>query len=86
MHVRAPPCQILLGAYSQEFIEGLTNVDQGSIHDHYVPVLVTQDMVGHKLGEFAHTKRRFHYKCVFIIRFFTELIQFSVRNRATKNK
>jgi len=28
----------------------------------YVPVLVTQDMVGHKLGEFAITKKRFTYK------------------------
>ncbi|KXN85256.1 37S ribosomal protein S19, mitochondrial [Leucoagaricus sp. SymC.cos] len=31
----------------------------------YVPVTVTQDMVGHKLGEFAHTKKRFTYKYVF---------------------
>lgn len=30
----------------------------------YLPVIVTQDMVGHKLGEFAHTKKRFNYKCV----------------------
>lgn len=29
----------------------------------YVPVQVTQDMVGHKLGEFAMTKKRFTYKC-----------------------
>ncbi|KIY46569.1 mitochondrial ribosome small subunit component RPS19 [Fistulina hepatica ATCC 64428] len=28
----------------------------------YIPVLVTQDMIGHKLGEFAHTKKRFTYK------------------------
>ncbi|KDQ50777.1 hypothetical protein JAAARDRAFT_73997 [Jaapia argillacea MUCL 33604] len=28
----------------------------------YLPVLVTQDMVGHKLGEFAHTKKRFIYR------------------------
>ncbi|KAF5353261.1 hypothetical protein D9756_007978 [Leucocoprinus leucothites] len=28
----------------------------------YLPVTVTQDMVGHKLGEFAHTKKRFTYK------------------------
>ncbi|KAI4520418.1 mitochondrial 37S ribosomal protein RSM19 [Schizophyllum commune] len=28
----------------------------------YVPVMVTQDMVGHKLGEFAHTKKRFNWK------------------------
>ena len=30
----------------------------------YLPVTVTQDMVGHKLGEFAHTKKRFTYKSV----------------------
>lgn len=29
----------------------------------YMPVQVTQDMVGHKLGEFAITKKRFTYKC-----------------------
>ncbi|KAL9710679.1 mitochondrial ribosomal small subunit component [Leucoagaricus gongylophorus] len=28
----------------------------------YLPVTVTQDMVGHKLGEFSHTKKRFIYK------------------------
>ncbi|EIN03584.1 mitochondrial 30S ribosomal protein S19 [Punctularia strigosozonata HHB-11173 SS5] len=28
----------------------------------YLPVTVTQDMVGHKLGEFAHTKKKFSYK------------------------
>ncbi|KAI6106310.1 hypothetical protein EDD16DRAFT_1630269 [Pisolithus croceorrhizus] len=28
----------------------------------YLPVTVTQDMVGHKLGEFAHTKKRFVYR------------------------
>jgi ribosomal protein S19 len=31
----------------------------------YLPVTVTQDMVGHKLGEFSHTKKRFVYKYVF---------------------
>ena len=31
----------------------------------YIPVLITQDMVGHKLGEFAPTRKRFSYKCVF---------------------
>jgi hypothetical protein len=35
----------------------------------YVPVNVTQDMVGHKLGEFSHTKKRFTYKCVFAFSF-----------------
>ncbi|KAF9234543.1 hypothetical protein BU15DRAFT_89946 [Melanogaster broomeanus] len=28
----------------------------------YIPVVVTQDMIGHKLGEFSHTKKRFTYK------------------------
>ncbi|KAF4611709.1 hypothetical protein D9613_004043 [Agrocybe pediades] len=28
----------------------------------YLPVLVTQDMVGHKLGEFAITKKRFTFR------------------------
>ncbi|KAI0799749.1 mitochondrial 30S ribosomal protein S19 [Irpex lacteus] len=30
----------------------------------YVPIMVTQDMVGHKLGEFAQTRKRFKYRCV----------------------
>ena len=33
----------------------------------YVPVNVTQDMVGHKLGEFSHTKKRFTYRCVLLL-------------------
>ncbi|KAJ7718204.1 hypothetical protein DFH07DRAFT_860500 [Mycena maculata] len=28
----------------------------------YIPVMVSQDMVGHKLGEFAPTKKRFVFK------------------------
>ncbi|KAF8809860.1 mitochondrial ribosome small subunit component RPS19 [Phlegmacium glaucopus] len=28
----------------------------------YLPVVVTQDMVGHKLGEFSFTKKRFTYR------------------------
>lgn len=28
----------------------------------YVPLTITQDMVGHKLGEFAATRKKFHYK------------------------
>jgi len=35
----------------------------------YIPVQVTQDMVGHKLGEFAITKKRFTYKCVLFCSF-----------------
>jgi hypothetical protein len=30
----------------------------------YTPVTVSQDMVGHKLGEFSHTRKVFTYKCV----------------------
>jgi ribosomal protein S19 len=30
----------------------------------YIPVLVTQDMIGHKLGEFAATKKKFIYRSV----------------------
>ncbi|KIP01850.1 hypothetical protein PHLGIDRAFT_123000 [Phlebiopsis gigantea 11061_1 CR5-6] len=29
---------------------------------HYIPVSITQDMVGHKLGEFAPTRKRFYYR------------------------
>ncbi|KAF5357288.1 hypothetical protein D9758_005830 [Tetrapyrgos nigripes] len=28
----------------------------------YIPVMITPEMVGHKLGEFAHTKQAFSYK------------------------
>jgi len=30
----------------------------------YIPVKVTEDMVGYKLGEFAPTRKRFSYRCV----------------------
>ena len=36
-----------------EFIGFTFGVHNGRIH---IPVLVTEDMVGHKLGEFSHTK------------------------------
>ena len=36
-------------------------VHNGQTH---VPIMVTQDMVGHKLGEFAQTRKRFKYRCV----------------------
>ncbi|KAF8335793.1 uncharacterized protein EI90DRAFT_2912937 [Cantharellus anzutake] len=29
----------------------------------YIPVHITQEMVGHKLGEFSPTRKRFTYKC-----------------------
>jgi ribosomal protein S19 len=28
----------------------------------YIDLTVTEDMVGHKLGEFSPTRKRFHYK------------------------
>jgi ribosomal protein S19 len=28
----------------------------------YLPVTVTEDMVGHKLGEFSVTRKRFSYR------------------------
>ena len=31
----------------------------------YQPVTITQEMVGHKLGEFAPTRKPFSYKYVF---------------------
>ena len=37
-----------------EFIGFTFGVHNGKIH---IPVLVTEDMVGHKLGEFSHTKK-----------------------------
>jgi ribosomal protein S19 len=30
----------------------------------YIAVQVTEEMVGHKLGEFASTRKRFSYRCV----------------------
>jgi ribosomal protein S19 len=33
----------------------------------YLPVVVTQDMVGHKLGEFSVTKKRFTFRCVALV-------------------
>jgi ribosomal protein S19 len=28
----------------------------------YMPVQITEEMVGHKLGEFANTRKRFSYR------------------------
>ncbi|RKP11014.1 hypothetical protein THASP1DRAFT_12066 [Thamnocephalis sphaerospora] len=28
----------------------------------YVPITITEEMVGHKLGEFSPTRKRFHYR------------------------
>lgn len=35
---------------------------------HHIPVSVTEEMVGHKLGEFAPTRKRFSYRCVAVRR------------------
>lgn len=37
-----------------DFIGYTFGVHNGKIH---IPVLVTEDMVGHKLGEFSHTRK-----------------------------
>jgi len=46
------------------FTDGFLGSIRFMVHNgkDYVPVTITQDMVGHKLGEFAHTKKRFTYK------------------------
>ncbi len=31
---------------------------------HHIPISVTEEMIGHKLGEFAPTRKRFSYRCV----------------------
>lgn len=58
-----------VGPLVEIFPFGLVNADSVRFLVHngkdYVPVTVTQDMIGHKLGEFAHTKKRFTYKQVF---------------------
>jgi hypothetical protein len=52
------------------FLKPTTHVTCASIrfmvHDgrNYKPVTISQDMVGHKLGEFAHTRKKFTYKYV----------------------
>ncbi|GAK65041.1 mitochondrial 30S ribosomal protein S19 [Moesziomyces antarcticus] len=29
---------------------------------HHIPLTITEEMVGHKLGEYAHTRARFSYR------------------------
>lgn len=31
---------------------------------HHIPISITEEMIGHKLGEFAPTRKRFSYRCV----------------------
>lgn len=56
------------------------------VHDGkaYKPVTVTQDMVGHKLGEFSHTRKKFTYKCVYIC--YSRRLATDMNARATKNR
>jgi hypothetical protein len=50
----------------------------------YTAVTITEDMVGHKLGEFSVTRQRFSYKCAFRFLPFGALSSFV--SRATKNR
>ena len=50
----------------------------------YLPVLVTQDMVGHKLGEFSHTKKKFTFKQVVLPCRLSRISDFV--SRASKNR
>ena len=52
----------------------------------YMPVTVTQDMVGHKLGEFSMTRKRFTYKYVGFLWLVTIVNVNHPYPRATKNK
>jgi hypothetical protein len=52
----------------------------------YIPVQVTQDMVGHKLGEFAITKKRFTYKYALFLLFRVGSKKLTGFRRLTKNK
>ena len=52
----------------------------------YIPVNVTQDMVGHKLGEFSMTRKRFTYKYVGVVWLVTIANVNHPYPRATKNK
>ena len=64
--VRFDSSPLLLGRVLELCIYFVTCRIRFLVHNgkDYVPVTVTQDMVGHKLGEFSHTKKRFVYKCV----------------------
>src|SRR5712671_169855 len=75
MRVLAPSFRTLSGEHSIELgvvsiiYTFLTCRIRFLVHNgkDYVPVTVTQDMVGHKLGEFSLTKKRFVYKCVCLL-------------------
>ncbi len=52
----------------------------------HVPVVVTQDMVGHKLGEFAATKKRFTFKFVYqMSSLYSNFLTFTFQNKEVAN-
>lgn len=93
MRGRVPSYQILWGEWTgPEFFFRFSPMTVDSVRflvhngKDYVPVTVTQDMIGHKLGEFAHTKKRFTYKQVFSWRLLDSRLTFEINCRATKNR
>ncbi|KAK1926228.1 hypothetical protein DB88DRAFT_481169 [Papiliotrema laurentii] len=54
IYTKARACTILPNHVGVEF-----HVHNGK---DYIPVKVTEDMVGHKLGEFAQTRKKFSYR------------------------
>ena len=52
----------------------------------YLPVTVTPEMVGHKLGEFAPTKKPFTYKYARHLSLFSKADPFAGRPRTSKKK
>jgi hypothetical protein len=56
IYTKARACTILPNHVGVEF-----HVHNGK---DYIPVKVTEDMVGHKLGEFAQTRKKFSYRSV----------------------
>jgi hypothetical protein len=68
---RAPSCPTLSGASRAPCTGDNTHGScrlRFMVHNGrtYTPVTVSQDMVGHKLGEFSHTRKVFTYKCVLL--------------------
>ena len=56
IYTKARACTILPNHIGVQF-----HVHNGK---HYIPLKVTEDMVGHKLGEFAATRKKFSYRLV----------------------
>jgi len=59
IYTKARACTILPNHIGVEF-----QVHNGK---DYIPVKVTEDMVGYKLGEFAATRKKFSYRYVVLI-------------------